>query len=181
MTDLEDLERLLRTRLDAIGRASCRAPARAQAPRPRASPQDRRVLPRSSDRDVREAPDRPRGVASLASSRPGRASRAGASRARLDKARFRTFAESSAVGRIADGSGRRADAIVNASTDSGGSSEQDHHRRASHRHDVMSNNFLAGLLVGLLMGGFVGTLAMALVAAGSTHGSLARKPDLPTG
>ena len=57
--------------------------------------------------------------------------------------------------------------VLSASHDSGGSSERDNHRRADHRHDVMSNNFLAGILIGLVMGGFIGTLAMAFVAAGS--------------
>jgi hypothetical protein len=50
----------------------------------------------------------------------------------------------------------------------------------SNRHDVMSNTFLAGILVGLLMGGFIGTLAIALVAAGSAQRfprSEARSPD----
>ena len=180
MDDLEDLERTLRARLDAIGSAPRAVLHVLKLP-------DHERARRISDfcRDPRTKTFAKllidsRRVGSRSCRGIGRASGAGAAWARLDRARFRTFAESSAVGRIADGSGRRADAIVSASTDSGGSSEQDHHRRASNRHDVMSNTFLAGILVGLLMGGFIGTLAIALVAAGSTQRfprSEARSPD----
>lgn len=72
--------------------------------------------------------------------------------------------------------------LLSASHDTGGSSERDHHRPAHHRHDVMNNNFLAGMLIGLVMGGFIGTLAIAFVAAGAEKRShRARKPRLPTG
>ena len=45
----------------------------------------------------------------------------------------------------------------------------------------MSYTFLAGILIGLLVGGFVATLAMALVAAGSEQrATRAQKPRVPT-
>ncbi len=87
--------------------------------------------------------------------------------------------KSSAVGHFSDGFMDTL-TLLSAPHDSGGSSERDHHRRVGHRHDVMSDNFLAGLLVGLVMGGFVGTLTMAFVAAGSEKRShRSRKPRLP--
>jgi hypothetical protein len=55
--------------------------------------------------------------------------------------------------------------------DSGGSSERDHHHLAGLRHGVMTDSFLAGILVGLFLGGFIGILAVALVAAGSAQRS----------
>ena len=88
MESLEDLERKLRDRLDAIGpEAASHPPARPHAPRPRARPKDRRVLWRSQDPDVREAPDRPRGVTSRSCRRAGRASGAGAARRVLNATR----------------------------------------------------------------------------------------------
>jgi hypothetical protein len=42
----------------------------------------------------------------------------------------------------------------------------------------MNNNFLAGMLIGLVMGGFIGTLAIAFVAAGAEKRSIAlESPD----
>jgi hypothetical protein len=67
---------------------------------------------------------------------------------------------------MADGSERQADAIVSASR-LRGSRERDNHYRSSHRFDTMSNTFLAGIFIGLLLGGFIATLAVALVAAAS--------------
>jgi hypothetical protein len=67
--------------------------------------------------------------------------------------------------------------------DSGGSSERHRYRRADHRRDVMSSNFLAGILIGLIIGGLVGTLATAFVAAGAdkrSHRTSSSK-RLPTG
>ncbi len=66
---------------------------------------------------------------------------------------------------------------------SGGSSERDRFRHADHRRDIMSSNFLAGILIGLIMGGLVGTLATAFVAAGAdkrSHRTSSSK-RLPTG
>jgi hypothetical protein len=66
---------------------------------------------------------------------------------------------------------------------SGGSSERDRFRRADHRRDVMSSSFLAGILLGLTIGGLVGTMAAAFVAAGAekrSHRTSSSK-RLPTG
>jgi hypothetical protein len=105
---------------------------------------------------------------------------AGAAPAGLDKARLRMLRGVFAVGRIADGSDRYADAIVGPSR-LRGSNEQNHNRRASDHHQVMSNDFLAGILVGLLIGGSTGTLAIALVAVGSKRRSYrAQEARLPT-
>jgi hypothetical protein len=71
-----------------------------------------------------------------------------------------------AVGRIADRFGGPADAIVNSSRLRGSSAGVLHHH-AGVRHDVMSDNVLAGLFVGLLIGGTIGAMVMAVLATGS--------------
>jgi hypothetical protein len=58
-------------------------------------------------------------------------------------------------------------------------SERNDHRRASHHHYVMSNYFLAGVLVGLLIGGVLGSLAMCLVVVGSKGRSYSAREATP--
>lgn len=59
-----------------------------------------------------------------------------------------------------------APTLPSAPHDFGGSSERD---------DIVTDGFAAGIVIGLLMGGFIGTLAVALVVSSSERFPRARR------